>query len=179
MAFPHPAHDDSDALIEGLVEAFARELREQDPSGKALARLEDVGLAGAEAARFLLDTSAQWDEHLGGFYDTATVKRVLGAPGRPVSKQAVSKRRGLLALRTGSGRVVYPRFQFVGGRPVTGLAEVLAALPKATVSRWTLASWLVSETPELDGERPIDVLAEGQVDVVVKLARAWAASLAA
>lgn len=119
----------------------------------------------------------EWRRHLGGFYDGEAVQRLLGSTARPVTKQAVSKRRGLLALRTGSNRVVYPRFQFIAGHLVDGLDDVLDALPEEIVSRWTAASWLASENRELDGDRPIDVLAEGQVELVVAAARSWASSL--
>jgi hypothetical protein len=104
---------------------------------------------------------------------------MLGRNGEPVSRQAVSKRKGLLALTTGSGRVVYPTMQFLPDRrPVDGMQEVLEAVPEALLSRWTLASWLVSDNPELDGERPIDLLADGHAGVVVDAARRWADALA-
>lgn len=167
------------SYIERLVEAFEREVRERDPDGYAVARLEDVEHTAAVAARLAVDSGEQWREHLGGFYDTDAVRRLLGSADRPVSKQAVSKRRGLLALRTGSHRVVYPSFQFVDGRLVEGLDAVLEALPERLISRWTVASWLVSDNPELDGERPIDVLAEGHLEPVLVAASAWARALAA
>ena len=169
----------TDYSIEHLVEAFEREVRQRDPDGYAVARLEDVEDTAAAAARLAVGSGEQWREHLGGFYDTPTVRRILGSVEQPVSKQAVSKRRGLLALRTGSHRVVYPSFQFVDGRLVEGLDEVLEVLPEPLVSPWTVASWLVSENPELDGERPIAVLAEGQKAPVVAAARSWARALAA
>ena len=123
--------------------------------------------------------SAQaWVAHLGPMYDVEGVRRLLGRPAHPVSRQAVSKRRGLLALTTGSGRVVYPAFQFAGGSPMPHLARLMAELPESAVSRWTVASWLVSAEPTLDDQRPIDVLAAGEADAVVRAARAWAAALA-
>jgi hypothetical protein len=175
---PQPESKQRETPIERLVEAFEREVRERDPDGYALARLEDVDHAAAVAARIVIDTGEQWREHLGGFYETETVRRLLGSVGKPVSKQAVSKRRGLLALRTGSHRVVYPSFQFVDGHLIQGLDEVLEVLPEQLLSRWTVASWLVSDNPELNDERPITVLAEGHTAPVVAAARSWARSLA-
>ncbi|MGH9069463.1 MAG: hypothetical protein ACRD0J_18510 [Acidimicrobiales bacterium] len=96
-----------------------------------------------------------------------------------MSKQAVSKNRNLLALTTGSGRVVYPRFQFAGRALIPGLRQVLAELPEEVVSHWTVASWLVSPAADMEGERPIDVLAEGGTQVVAEAARRWGAALAA
>jgi hypothetical protein len=179
MSTRKPAKPAGDGYFERLVEAFERAVRERDPSGYALAHLQDVEEAACAAARVVVDTGEQWRAHLGGFYDTETVRRLLGSVDQPVSRQAVSKRRGLLALRTGSRRVVYPSFQFVGNRLVEGLEQVLDLLPEELVSRWTVASWLVSENAELDDDRPIDVLAEGHRDPVVAAARSWARALAA
>lgn len=171
-----PSRDD---LLDRLFEAFEREVRHRDPEGRTLARASDLEDVAAAAARLVVDTGDRWRQHLGGFYDTQAVRRLLGSPGSPVTKQAVSKRRGLLALRTGSGRVVYPCFQFVDGSLVEGLDEILEALPERLVSRWTVASWLVSGNPELGGDRPIDVLAEGHLAPVLAGACSWARALAA
>jgi uncharacterized protein (DUF2384 family) len=59
------------------------------------------------------------------------------------------------------------------------MESVLAALPKNTVSHWSVASWLVSPEPELDDDRPIDVLRQGAATRVVEVALRWAGSLAA
>jgi hypothetical protein len=157
--------------------AFLDELRRRDPSGTVLGRMGDVDALARQAATTVVGAGAVWREALGEFFDVETVRRLLGRPGHPVSRQAVSKRRDLLALHTGSGRVVYPTFQFRGSTPLPGLGEVLAALPADVVSRWTVASWFLSASPDLDGERPIDVLAAGATPAVVAAARSWAAAL--
>jgi hypothetical protein len=162
-----------------LVEGFADELVRRDPDGRQAEQITDLEEAARAAADRLLDTAALWDEHLGGFYDTEGVRHVLARGDDPISRQAVAKRRDLLALRTGSGRVVYPIFQFIDGRPVEGLGEVLKALPDHVVSRWTVASWLLTPQRDLDGARPIDALADGSPHVVVRAARRWASALAA
>ena len=157
--------------------ALLLELRGHDPAG-ALARGADAReLARAVSGR-MLDDSQRWQEHLGPCFDAAGVREVLGAPGRPVSKQAVSQRRGLLALTTGSGRVVYPGFQLDGHGVVAGLAEVLDLLPADLVSRWTVASWLVSDDPDL-GASPIALLSTGSQRLVVEAATRWATALEA
>lgn len=120
-----------------------------------------------------------WQEHLGGCYDVEGVRRFLARDGHPVPEQTVTERWALLRLTTGSGRVVYPRFQFRNGSPLPGLAAVLEELPEHLVSRWTVASWLVSHNQELHGEKPIEVLADGRGAAVTASARAWAAQLAA
>lgn len=165
-----------------LVRAFSAQLAQYDPTGALVARSDDVTSMAREAAQRILDTAATWVDHLGAFYDTEGVQHLLSRDRTPISRQAVHKRRGLLVLTTGSGQVVYPAFQFDGKRPVPGLAPVLDALPEDVVSRWTVASWLVSPEADLDGERPIDVLREqgpeGQTAVMLA-ARRWAAQLAA
>ena len=155
--------------------ALLLELRGHDPAGDLARGADARELARAVSGR-MLDDSRRWQEHLGPCFDASGVREVLGAPGRPVSKQAVSQRRGLLALTTGSGRVVYPAFQFDGHGVVAGLAEVLELLPADLVSRWTVASWLVSDDADL-GATPIAVLLTGCLRPVVEAASRWATAL--
>jgi Protein of unknown function (DUF2384) len=162
-----------------FLNSMIAELLLRDPDGSRLDRVDDPDALARETAGRVVDTATSWEAHLGAFYDVEGVRTLLSRNGRQISKQAVSKRRGLLALTTGSGRVVYPRFQFSDGAPLPGLDAVLAALPEPLVSRWTVASWLVSPQPALDDERPIDVLREGAVAPVVTAACAWADALAA
>lgn len=112
------------------------------------------------------EVAARWTEVLGGFYTVDTVRELLGG----VTKQAVSKRADLLALRTGRGRVVYPKLQFRRSRPAPGMADVLAAAPESVVDRWTLAGWLASPNRNLSGDRPVDALHDGRRQQVVALA---------
>jgi len=165
--------------------AFARslleELAQRDPDGSLLDGPTDLAQAAVLAADRILDPALVWVEHLGAFYDTEGVRSLLGRAGSPVSRQAVHKRRGLLALMTTSGQVVFPAFQFRGRALASGLDRVLAALPDTLVSRWTVASWLISPDAELDGDRPIDALFQGgdAVTRVVRAATRWSAALAA
>lgn len=125
---------------------------------------ERAGLAAAAAS--------VWSEHAGPFLDTDGVMTLLGG----VSKQAVSQRvraRRLLALRTGSGRLVYPLWQFLDAEPLPGLAKVLDVAgydPQRPTTGWTLASWLCTEDTELGGE-PRALLARGRIDPVLRAAR--------
>lgn len=159
-----------------LLAAIGAELARQDPSGSATAHVDDVEAAARAAVDALVDTGAFWQEHLGPVYDAKTVAVLLGTVDKPVSRQAVSKR-PLLALRTANGRVYYPAFQFVNGQPIAGLADVLAEISDDVISRWTLASWLVSPDDDLDGARPMDELRAGGIDRVLRVARAWALAL--
>jgi hypothetical protein len=162
-----------------FLDQLRQELLLRDPDGRLLTGVDDPARLARIVAEQTVDTARAWVEHLGPVYDVEGVRRLLGGSGAPVSRQAVSKRRGLLALTTGSGRVVYPAFQFRGGAPVAGLAQVLDVLPEALISRWSVASWLVSHEVELNDERPIDVLAYGHVDTAVAAARSWATALVA
>jgi len=165
-----------------LVRALLHELEARDPDGSLVAANEDVARVAHAALDRVLDSSPSWTQHLGPFYDADGVAELLARDGRKLSRQAVHKRKGLLALTTGNGRVVYPAHQFRGRQPLPGLDAVLEVLSEELVSRWTVASWLFSDEPELGGERPVDVLADGgpeAVAAVLGVARRWAAQLAA
>ena len=164
-----------------FAEALLDELRRRDPDGRLVPAATDVTQAALLAVDQVLDTRTQWTEQIGPFYATDTVRSLLGGDA-PVSRQAVYQRRGLLALSTGSGQIVYPVAQFRGRRLPPGLDRVLAALPDELVSRWTVASWLLSPEVALAGERPVDVLFDGDeaaINAVVMIARQWSARLAA
>lgn len=163
-----------------LAQWLLQELSVRDPDGRRLNET-DLNQAAALAAERILGPSLLWVKKLGAFYDTEGVRSLLAREGEPITRQAVSKRKGLLVLTTGSGRVVYPAFQFDGRRLIDGLDKVLAALPEDLISRWTVASWLASPEAALDGERPIDVLANDGAagrDRVAQVAVQWAAKLA-
>jgi hypothetical protein len=160
-----------------LATAVLERLARVDPDGSRRAAVEADQAAELLVAA-LVDPSTRWVEELGAFYDVEGVSRLLGG----VSRQAVSKRKGLLALTTGSGRVVYPAFQFRDRLLAPGLGEVLALLPATVVSPWTVASWLISPEADLDGSRPIDVLFEdtpAALAAVLEVTRHWAYRLAA
>ena len=178
-AAPSPALVGLRPSQQRFVTSMIAELLLRDPDGSRLDRVDDPDALARETAGRVVDTAAAWEAHRGAFYDFDGVRTLLSPPGRRISKQAVSKRKGLLALTTGSGRVVYPHFQFSEQGPLPGLDAVLGELPESLVSRWTVASWLVSAQRELDGERPVDVLREGAQAPVVDAARGWARSLAA
>jgi len=164
-----------------IASAVLAELDQRDPGGTLLSRFTDVHQAAVLLADRVLDPSLMWAEHIGAFYDTDAVRSLLARDGKPVSRQAVNQREGLLALTTGSGRVVYPAFQFHGRQPARGLDRVLNELPESLVSRWTLASWLITPKHDLDDEKPIDILFDEDssgVEVVVRAVQNWAAQLA-
>lgn len=132
----------------------------------------DIGRAAALGAV----AGSLWSDELGPFYDSDGVRVLLGN----VTKQAVSdrvQRHRILALQTGSGRLVYPAFQFDGRRVVEGLGEVLAIVVPDHVESWYVASWLTTPDAALDGHTPIDQLRSGHGEAVLVAARDVAASL--
>ena len=117
-----------------------------------------------------------WSEHLGPLYDTEGVQALLGG----VSKQAVSdrvRRHRLIALRTGSGRMVYPAFQFERQAVITGLGEVLSLIAPNDEEMWLAASWFVTPDPALGDISPIDAIRARLQTLVLDAARDVAASL--
>ncbi len=135
----------------------------------------DAVEAGRRAALGAV-AGAMWNDQVGPFYDTEGVMTLLGG----VSKQAVNdrvRRHRLLALRTGSGRLVYPTGQFDGRQVVAGLGAVLDALVPDDTEAWMVASWLSTTDDALGGRTPIDALRDGDTATVLVAARQLAATL--
>lgn len=79
------------------------------------------------------------------------------------------QRRGeVVALRKGGRKHVFPLAQFVDGRPVAGIGDVLSAIANPRLA-WF---WLSRPSPELGGRIPIEMLREDMVEDVTHAARA-------
>ena len=146
----------SESLKKELVvnkEAFA-------PDARALAVLEGVRIAQEDLRRS------------GGAYDLEEVRTLL----RGISRQAVDKRvqeGSLLAVPGPSNHRSFPTLQFNSdGTVVEGLKSVRDALP--TNSPWTILNFLAQPDDRLKGRKPIDLLKEGKVELVVEAARRMA-----
>ena len=98
-----------------------------------------------------------WAE-VGLFYSTATVAAVLGVS---MSTVYAWTRCSTVLCRTGSGRIVFPVWQFADGAVLLGLVPVLRVLRGSSVSRGSLASWLRAPEVELGGRTPLSVLQSG------------------
>lgn len=107
----------------------------------------------------------------GGAYDLEEVQALLNG----VTRQAVDKRvqeGSLLAVPGPSNRRRYPTLQFDrSGVLIEGLKEVQAALP--VESPWAVLNFLAREDDRLSGRRPIDVLRDGNISLVVDAARRY------
>ncbi|MBZ9843858.1 antitoxin Xre/MbcA/ParS toxin-binding domain-containing protein [Mesorhizobium sp. CA5] len=78
------------------------------------------------------------------------------------------QRRGeVIALRKGGRKHVFPLAQFVDGRPVPGISDVLSAIANPRLA-WF---WLTRPSPELDGRIPIEMLREDMVEDVLRATR--------
>jgi hypothetical protein len=81
------------------------------------------------------------------------------------------QRRGeVIALRKGGRKHVFPLAQFVDGRPVAGIRDVLSLIRNPRLA-WL---WLTRSSGQLDGRIPIDLLRQDQVDEVIEAARVFA-----
>lgn len=80
-------------------------------------------------------------------------------------------------MKTRSGRVAYPVVQFSGRGPVAGLPAVVTTLTPVA-DPLTILAWLTGTQAGLDGRRPVDALHDGDVEVVVGLARRLALTAA-
>lgn len=105
----------------------------------------------------------------GGAYTLAEVRTLLNG----ISRQAVNKKvqDGHLLTVPGPGDDHrYPTAQFASdGQLVPGLKAVQDALP--TKSPWAVFNYMIQPDALLDGRKPIDVLKEGHVSLVVEAAR--------
>lgn len=107
----------------------------------------------------------------GGAFTLDEVRTLLNG----ISRQAVNKKvqdGHLLAVPGPGDDHRYPTAQFLDdGRPVPGLKAVQDALP--TRSPWAVFNFMIQPDALLDGRKPIDVLKEGNVDLVVEAARRY------
>ncbi|MDX8496101.1 hypothetical protein RFN29_31695 [Mesorhizobium sp. VK22B] len=72
----------------------------------------------------------------------------------------------VVAFRRGSRKHVFPLAQFIDGRPIPGVREVLSSISDPRLA-WL---WLISPAPLLKGRVPIEMLREGMSTEVVSSA---------
>ncbi|TIV14782.1 MAG: hypothetical protein E5V95_29045 [Mesorhizobium sp.] len=74
----------------------------------------------------------------------------------------------VVAFRRGSRKHVFPLAQFIDGRPIPGIRQVLSTIADPRVA-WL---WLISPSPLLKGRVPIELLREGMSIEVASAAQA-------
>ncbi|WP_337132686.1 antitoxin Xre/MbcA/ParS-like domain-containing protein [Mesorhizobium sp. Cs1321R2N1] len=79
------------------------------------------------------------------------------------------RHKDVVALRKGARRHVFPLAQFIDGRPMPGMREVLSSIPNPR-SAWL---WLIGPSPLLKGRIPIELLKEGFSAEVASAAHAF------
>ncbi|MDO5897034.1 hypothetical protein [Agrobacterium sp. Azo12] len=130
-----------------------------EPDARSLAVLQGVRIAQNDL------------KAAGGAYDLEQVRMLLHG----VSRQAVDKRvqeGSLLAVPGPSNRRCYPTLQFNrDGSVVAGLKEVQDALP--VESPWAVLNFLARPDHRLDGRKPIDLLREGSLPLVLEAANRY------
>jgi len=165
------AHALIDEITQHVKQGLEERLSPLDTPGRSL---DGIGSPRDLARRMLeiVPVPSRWDDHLGPFYGTGQVAKILGG----VSRQAIAdrrERRTLLGLKTADGVMVYPTFQFDDRNQVlTGLAEILQTFRDSAVDDWTLAGWLVAPSKALGGQSVVQRLRAGvDLDVALGLAR--------
>ena len=104
----------------------------------------------------------------GGAYDLDQVRAMLGGISRS-QVHAKVKEGKLLAVPGPSNHRHYPAVQFnARGELVEGLDQVQQALDDGC---WVVLNFLIHPDARLQGRKPIDLLSEGKVGVVVAAAR--------
>lgn len=101
---------------------------------------------------------------------TRDVVSLLGLRNRQTPLDRI-KAGTLLAIRD-QGQWQFPLWQFDPDGPdgvIAGLPQVLAALP---VAEFTKAQWLQRPQPVFEGQTPLELLRQGQLERVLKEARA-------
>jgi TraM recognition site of TraD and TraG len=114
-----------------------------------------------------------WDELVGPVVRLDRLAEILGESPDILRGRAESGR--LLILQTRRGTEVVPASHFSGGRPLTGLDEVLEALARTDWSDWSRAGWLATPLGGLGGKSVLEWLREGRdVEMPATIAEARA-----
>ena len=114
-------------------------------------------------------------------------ERLLHAEGEPlksrevaqllgISRQAVAKARKdgrIIGLPVGPGRYLYPSWQFGPSGPLKGLRELHQVLDSGDGDVWTLVAFVLAPNSRLNEENPLEALRRGDVERVLKAARAY------
>ncbi len=146
---PHAVQARRQAFTEAHLDALVDLYLTNDPLAVPLAEIERDN---AEAqARFIDDVKC---------YSAEEIARLAGhvASNRSATATRWKTQRAIFGVRR-LGRDRYPAFQFQDGRPRKIVGKVLEALPR-DMSPWQTALWFSSSNGWLDGDKPMERLAD-------------------
>lgn len=148
---------DGDVAPVVLGESAAPPAKAFEPGARARALLRGIEIAEADLA-----TS-------GGAFDFPQVQRLL----RGVSRQRIDQRvqeGSLLTVPGPSNRRRFPVMQFdAEGNVIAGLDRVRDCL--GFTSPWAVLNFLTNPLDDLKGQKPIDLLRQGEIEPVLEVAR--------
>jgi hypothetical protein len=164
-------HADLPGLASKFVRALAAEAERRSESGT-------VGATTTPATVFLPDeTPPSQSDDLESMLIEDWAGRVAGSTyleeNLHIARSTLhrwQRRNNVVALRKGGRKHVFPLAQFVDGRPVAGISDVLSLIGNPRLA-WL---WLTRPAAQLDGRIPIDLLRVDQVAEVVEAARVFA-----
>ncbi len=148
---------DGDATPVVLGESAAPSAKAFEPGARARALLRGIEIAEADLAAS------------GGAFDFLQVQRLL----RGVSRQRIDKRvreGSLLAVPGPSNKRRFPVLQFdAEGKVIAGLDRVRDGL--RFTSPWAVLNFLANPLDDLKGQKPIDLLRQGEIEPVLEVVR--------
>ena len=114
---------------------------------------------------YALATGTSFESWAGATTGPVEIERSLGIPRSTL--HAWQGKGLVIGLLNGVRKNVFPLEQFVDGKPVAGIADVLAAIGEPRVA-WM---WLKEPSPLLDGATPLARLKRGHLDEVLRAAQ--------
>lgn len=151
--------EDTAAVEQAHIQDSGRVIRSHGAGlGETIPLEEGRGRLLAYASPRLLES---WAGPVAG---AGEIETSMGIPRSTLSKW--QQRGAVIGLLRGERKLAYPLEQFVDGRPLEGLADILRVAPNAR-SAWL---WLRQEHGALEGHTPLELLKAGNKANVVKVA---------
>lgn len=172
----------SDLRVHGLEDRIVDALRTRIHKQLGAIAAADIDLSSLGAPEDLADSMAAvlpashpFDELVGPFYDTSSLRKWLGLSRQRLNQRVMNHQ--LLACPLEDGGYAYPTWQFrSNGTVVTGLQDVLTILSEGTKDNWQIALWFSAPSEKLGNVSPKDSLLKGRrVGSVIELATETAA----
>lgn len=150
-----------------VLKGFANSQSDEEVSDTSVAKGSGLGaiLSVDQGRKAIHDIAVDLplEEWAGPMAGSTEIERDLG-----IRRQTLNNWRNdgdVIAFLKGVSKHVYPKAQFVDGRPVRGLAEIVTVAGSPRTA-WL---WLTEKNPVL-GKAPIDLLRRDEVGVVTKAA---------